>query len=144
MGLLVYFPLICLYLSYFLMNYIYITFIVLNVYFKAREPVIFKCTTRFWTSQQQVILQNLCGFFQYIKETKEVFYYYQWVLRASLWLSGKEPTGQCRRCRFHPWVRKILWRMEWQPTPVFLPGEYHGQRSLVGYSSPDGKESDMT
>ena len=32
------------------------------------------------------------------------------------------------------WVRKIPWRREWQPTPVFLPGESHGQRSLVGYS----------
>ena len=34
-----------------------------------------------------------------------------------------------------PWVRKILWRRKWQPTPVFLPGEFHGQRSLAGYSS---------
>ena len=33
-----------------------------------------------------------------------------------------------------PWVRKIPWRREWQPTPVFLPGKVHGQRSLVGYS----------
>jgi len=35
----------------------------------------------------------------------------------------------------NPWVGKILWRREWQPTPVFLPGEFHGQRSLVGYNS---------
>ena len=34
----------------------------------------------------------------------------------------------------HPWVRKIPWRRDWQPTPVFLPRESHGQRSLVGYS----------
>ena len=34
---------------------------------------------------------------------------------------------------FSPWVRKILWRREWQPTPVFLPGKSHGQRSLVSY-----------
>ena len=33
---------------------------------------------------------------------------------------------------FDPWVRKILWRRDWQPTPVFLPGEFHGQRSLAG------------
>ena len=33
-----------------------------------------------------------------------------------------------------PWVGKIPWRKKWQPTPVFLPGESHGQRSLVGYS----------
>ena len=41
---------------------------------------------------------------------------------------------QCRRHRFNPWVGKIPWRRKWQPTPVFLPGESHGQRSLVGYS----------
>ena len=34
--------------------------------------------------------------------------------------------------RFDPWVKKIPWRREWQPTLVFLPGEFHGQRSLVG------------
>ena len=39
---------------------------------------------------------------------------------------------------------KIPWRREWLPTPVFLPGEFHGQRSLVGYSPWDRKESDMT
>ena len=37
-----------------------------------------------------------------------------------------------------------LWRRKWQPTPVFLPGESHGQRSLVGYSPPGCKESDTT
>ena len=41
---------------------------------------------------------------------------------------------RCRRHRFDPWVRKIPWRRKWKPTPVFLPGESHGQRSLVGYS----------
>ena len=47
--------------------------------------------------------------------------------------SGKEFTCQCRRCRrcgFYPWVGKISWRRKWQPTPVFLPGKSHGQRSL--------------
>ena len=39
---------------------------------------------------------------------------------------------------------KIPWRREWLPTPEFLPGEFHGQRSLVGYSSWGHKESDMT
>ena len=43
-------------------------------------------------------------------------------------LSAMQETG------FYPWVRKIPWRMKWQPTPVFLPGESRGQRSLVGYS----------
>ena len=51
--------------------------------------------------------------------------------------SGKESTCQCKRCkrhRFNPWVRKIPWRRKWQPTSVFLPGKFHGQRSLMGYS----------
>ena len=39
-----------------------------------------------------------------------------------------------------PWVGKIPWKRAWQPTPVFLPGEFHGQRSLVGYSLWGGKE----
>ena len=40
--------------------------------------------------------------------------------------------------------QKILWKRKWQPTPVFLLGESHGQRSLVGYSPWGHKESDMT
>ena len=61
--------------------------------------------------------------------------------------NGKEPSWQYRRlkrCRFDPWVRKIPWRRAWQPTPVFLPGESHGQRSLAGYSPWGCKELDMT
>ena len=45
---------------------------------------------------------------------------------------------------FDPWVRKIPWRRRWQPTPVFLPGKSHGQRSLVGYSPWGCKESNTT
>ena len=48
------------------------------------------------------------------------------------------PVAQAEKnlpsCRFSPWVRKIPWRRKWQLIPVFLPGESHGQRSLVGYS----------
>ena len=61
--------------------------------------------------------------------------------------SGKEPIWQCRRhkrCRFDPWVGKIPWRRAWQPTPAFLPGESHGQRSLAGYLPQGCKESDTT
>ena len=60
---------------------------------------------------------------------------------------GEESFCQCRRCKrrgFDSWVRKIPWRRKWQPTPVFLPGEAHGQRSLVGYSPWGRKESDTT
>ena len=52
--------------------------------------------------------------------------------------SDKDPTCQCRRHKrlgFAPWVGKIPWKREWQPTLVFLPGESHGQRS------PDGLQS---
>ena len=45
---------------------------------------------------------------------------------------------------FNPWVWKILWRWEWLPPPVFLPGEFHGQGNLESYSLWDHKESDMT
>ena len=50
--------------------------------------------------------------------------------------NGKEPACQrrCKRCRIAPWVGKIPWREAKQSIPVFLPGESHGQRSLVGYS----------
>ena len=48
------------------------------------------------------------------------------------------------RCRFDPWVGKIPWRKTQQPTPVFLPGESHGQRGLAGYSPRGGPESYMT
>ena len=55
---------------------------------------------------------------------------------------GKESA--CGRPRFDPWVGKIPWRREWISTPVFLPGEFHGQRSLVDYSPKNRKESDMS
>ena len=61
-------------------------------------------------------------------------------------LSGKEPACQCRRHKSHgfdPWLGKIPWRRKWQLTPVFLPGESHGQWSLVGYSHRVS-EVDMT
>ena len=45
---------------------------------------------------------------------------------------------------FYPWVGKIPWRREWQPTPVFLAREFHGQRSLVGYSLKSCKELGIT
>jgi len=65
----------------------------------------------------------------------------------SRWLSSEEPTCQSRRCRrtrSDTWIGKIPWRRKRQPTPVFLPGESHGQRSLVGCSPWGCKESDAT
>ena len=51
---------------------------------------------------------------------------------------------QCRRAGFNTWFGKIPWRREQLPTPIFLPGECHGQRSLAGYSPWGSKEVDMT
>ena len=78
----------------------------------------------------------------YMKKTRlisEVFY----ILKNKVqlldglprWLSGKESAYQYRRHGFDPWVRKVTWRRKWQPTPVFLPGKSHGQRSLAGLQS---------
>ena len=53
-------------------------------------------------------------------------------------------TGRHKRQEFKPWVRKIPWSRKWQPTPVFLAGEFHRQRSLVGYSPWGHKEFDTT
>ena len=55
-------------------------------------------------------------------------------IRASLVAQTVKIYLQCRRPMFDPWLRKIPWRREWQPTPVLLPGEFHGQRRLAGYS----------
>ena len=66
------------------------------------------------------------------------------------WHKSKESACQCRRhkrhrrCGFDPWVEKISWRRKWQLTPVFLPRESHGQRSVAGYSLWGHKESDTT
>ena len=53
-------------------------------------------------------------------------------------------VGKHKRCRFDSWVRKIPWKRKWQPTIVFLPGKFHGQRSLIGYSPRGGEELDTT
>ena len=58
-----------------------------------------------------------------------------WLRWCRICLQGRRPDN--------PWVRKSLWRREWQPTPVFLPGESHGQRSLPGYS-PWGRKGSVT
>ena len=66
---------------------------------------------------------------------------YSW---ASLMGQMVKNPSQCGTSVFSPWVVKIPWRRAWQPTPAFLPGASHGQRSLAGYSPWGHKESDMT
>ena len=59
-------------------------------------------------------------------------------------LGGKESACQYSRPRFDPWAGKMPWRRQWQPSPAGLTGEFHKQRSLVGYSPWGLKELDVT
>ena len=58
--------------------------------------------------------------------------------------SNRYESARSAETQLNPWVRKITWRREQPPTPVFLPGEFHGQRGLVGYSPWGRKEVDTT
>ena len=53
-------------------------------------------------------------------------------------------AGDARDMGLIPGVERSAWRRKWQSTPVFLPGKFHGQRSLVGYSPWSHKELDKT
>ena len=81
--------------------------------------------------------------FDELTSTSPAFVYSSDFLKLPRWCGGEESACQCRRCKiygFDPWVEKIPWRRKWQPTPVFLPGKFHGQGSLAGYSSWGHKE----
>ena len=69
----------------------------------------------------------------HVAENGIISFFFVISLELPWWLSGKESACKCRRPRFDPWAGKIPWRRDWLPTPVFLPGETHGQRSLAGY-----------
>ena len=64
--------------------------------------------------------------------------------QAALVVKNSLPMQETQEMQVRSWVRKIPWRRAWQPTPVSLPGETHGQRSLAGYSPWGRRESDMT
>jgi len=66
---------------------------------------------------------------------------HMWLLNCS---KSNPDLLQCRKSAFDSWVGKICWRREWQPTPVFLPGESHKQRSLAGYSSWGSRKLNIT
>ena len=63
-----------------------------------------------------------------------------WINCLTLGFPGGSDGDKSAAVQFDPWVRKIPWRRKWQSTPVFFPGESHGQRSLTGYS-PWGRKS---
>ena len=113
--------------------------VLILVYMGVIRIVIAPATLR-GSSGTLFILQEVWSVFS-VEETVGLFH------RVPRWHSGKESACQCRkhkRCMFNPWVRKIPWSRTWQPTPVFLPGKFHGQRSLVGFSPGVHNESDMT
>ena len=64
---------------------------------------------------------------------------YQWASQVAPVIKNPPANAGNMRRGFDPWVRKIPWRKKWQPTPVFLPGDPRGQRSLVVYSPWGGK-----
>ena len=68
----------------------------------------------------------------------------KWALESITTNKASGGDGIPGRPGFDPWVGKIPWRRKWQPTPILLPGESHGWRSLVSYSPWGRKESDMT
>ena len=97
-----------------------------------KRSIIERCANVYENKKEDLVLQ------------KTKLFVIKWLPR---WLNGKESTCQCRRCRryvFDLWVGKIPWGRKWKATPLFLPGKFHGQRSLVGYSPRGHKELDMT
>ena len=101
------------------------------------------CTHKHWIFYQDFVpgivthtsnsLQPLISFFFYFQGASYTLHLSKpWTTQVAA--SGKEPACQCTRCkryRFDFWVGKIPWGRARQPTPVFLPGESHGQRKLV-------------
>ena len=81
-----------------------------------------------WASQS-TDLSSLC----YTAASHSLFHTWWW---ASLGLRWYKIHLQCRRPGFNPWVGKIPWRRAWQPTAIFLPGEFQGQRSFARLQSP--------
>jgi len=75
---------------------------------------------------------------------KEVDYGLIRASQVALMVKNSLAKAGDKETRLHPWVGKTPWRMTWQPAQVFLPGESHGQRSLIGYSPRGCEESDMT
>ena len=67
-----------------------------------------------------------------------------WASQVALVVKNSPANAGDMRHGFSPWIGKVPRRKAWEPTPVFLPGESHGQRSLIGYSPWGHTESDLT
>jgi len=120
-----------------------------DMYKRAQRSTHHALMIKHWSLMMFPQTGNSCTF--YGQDSRELWCIHDMVvkIRASqaAGANGEEPACQRRRHkrqRFDPWVRKILWRRKWHPTPVFFPGDSHRQRSPVGYSLWGHKESDMT
>ena len=83
----------------------------------------------------------------YIKKNTfiiKILAFFQLLLGLPWWFSNKESVCQSRKLGFDSWVRKIPWKRKRQPTPAFLAGKSHGQRSLAGYIRPMGLQKSWT
>ena len=89
------------------------------------------------------LILELVGLGYWPKEAK-IGGKYKGVWAFQVVLVVKNPCRRHKKFGFDPWVGKIPWRKACQPTPVFLPGQSHGQRSLAGYSAWSCRESDTT
>ena len=98
-----------------------------------------------WSLRRRQLLNNRSHKWQE-KDTYVYLYLYVYTWGFPGGASGKESTCQCRheRLEFDPWVGKIPWSRKWQSPPVFFPGEFHGQRSLVDYHPCGCKEPNTT
>ena len=104
------------------------------------------CFRQYWTISSEfhfsLVISQHCWKFQQLRT--KMNYTEPWIGWASqVVLVVKNPPCQCRRhkrCLFNPRVGRIPWRRAWQPTPAFLPGESHRQRSQVGYGPQGWKE----
>ena len=100
-----------------------------------------------WLPKQNPLPRIICHFLPGPLSSLSVILNVWPVSPGSRWLGGKESASQCKRLKrrgFNPWAGKVCWKRKWQPTPVFLPREPHGQKSLLGYSSWGQKASDTT
>ena len=78
----------------------------------------------------------------HLSPNQQLFFFFFFNLMAQWWKSCMQYKRR-GRCEFNPWIWKVPWRRKWQPTPVFLSGISHGQKSLVDYSPCAPKESVM-
>ena len=110
-------------------------FVLLALFFFSRGIIVLQCCVGFCCTTMQ-ISHNYIYIIMYVCVTHTYIYIYT---HTNIYIGL-----QCRRPGFDPWVGKIPWRKEWQPTAIFLPGEFHEQRSLAGYSPGACKEWEPT